>query len=79
MIRKKIEQGERKWSGGTLLMGVLIDFVDKVTLSKDFKEVSLVNTGKRALEAERRTPAEQGGAVLGLAWSSRHVGGTGAE
>ena len=61
-----MEQCERKWSGSTLLIGVLVDFVEKVTLSKDFKEVSLVNTGKRALEAERSARQSRVGLCLAL-------------
>lgn len=62
LIQKKIEQGERKWSGGTLLIGVLIDFVDKVTLSKDFKEVSL---GKEGTGGWKKRPGRAG---WGCAW-----------
>lgn len=38
-MQTKMEQGKRKRSGRTLLIRKVIDLVDKVLLSKDFKDV----------------------------------------
>ena len=38
-MQTKMEQGKRKRSGSTLLIRKVIDLVDKVLLSKDFKDV----------------------------------------
>lgn len=38
-MQTKMEQGKRKRSGSTLLIRKVVDLVDKVLLSKDFKDV----------------------------------------